>query len=124
MTNTLKLKLAMIGALAVSVTACAATPSAELSAEDQATRDQIAALVAEDPDVEIAVESEDREQRLVCRRQRVLGSNIPQRVCYDPRAVEDAAETARQTQRGLARGSTGPRDPVRGGGTDPVGPNG
>jgi hypothetical protein len=107
-----KLHYAAVVALAVTLTACAATPSAELSAEDAATRDQINALIAENPDAEITVESEDREQRLVCRRERVLGSNIPQRVCFDPRAVADAADNARQTQRGLARGSTGPRDPM------------
>ena len=111
---------AILIGVALSVTACAATPQTQLSAEDEATRAQIAALVAEDPDVEISVESEDREQRLVCRRERVLGSNIPQRVCFDPQAVDDAAENLRQTQRDFARGTTGPRDPMA---ADRGGPN-
>lgn len=98
--------------IALALSACATTDTTELTAEQQAEADRIAALIAEDPNA--VVETEVAEERIVCRRVRTLGSNIPERVCRNVTQDEETMRNIRDSHRAISRSTTGPRDPMAG----------
>lgn len=95
-----------IAGAALSAAACAASPSSVASSDVA----RINAMLEQDPNAR--VELGEGEQRVVCRRERILGSNIPERVCRNVAAAEEDGANVRRTHRQMSTQTTGPRDPM------------
>ena len=109
-----KLTYAAMGlaAMASLSAGCTKTANANLAGPQAQQVNEINALLAEDPNAEVQLISQ--EDRIVCRRERLLGSNIPERVCRSVSSTEDAARDVRDTHRAMGRTNTGPADPMMG----------
>ena len=101
-----------ISAVAFTLSACVASPEPSMTEEGRQQVAEIDALLSEDHDAEVVLES--GEERVVCRRERVLGTRISERVCRSVSATEDTAREVRDAHRAMARSTTGPRDPMAG----------
>ena len=69
-----------------------------VSAEEQSAMQLVDAALREDPNARIEVEY--GENRIVCRREVVVGSRVPQTVCRDLTWEERNAENTREVLRG------------------------